>query len=64
VSSTAIVVTIMAVLMIAMGAFIARISPRERGTGVAIAVLGVILLIAYLTADPGAPSTPSATPSP
>lgn len=63
-SSTAIVVTIMAVLMIAMGAFIARISPRERGTGVAIAVLGVILLIAYLAADPGAPSPPTATPSP
>ncbi len=63
-SSTTVVVTVMAVLMIVMGVIIARVSTRERGMGVAVAVLGVVLVVAYLTADPGAPKSADATPLP
>ncbi len=65
VSSTTAVVTIMAMLMIVAGVVIARVSTRERGMGVVVAVLGAMLLVAYLMAEPGAPGDPGpGTPLP
>lgn len=50
-------------VMIAAGVAMIRLSRRERGMGAVAIALGVIGLIAYLTAEEGAPPPDAATPT-
>lgn len=52
----------MCAFMILVGVIIIRISKRDRGMGAVAIVLGIIGLLAYITAEEGAPP-PEATPT-
>jgi hypothetical protein len=62
-SSTDAIVFGLCALMIAAGIAIMRISHRDRGMGAIGVVLGVIGLLAYLSAEEGAPPPDRATPT-
>jgi hypothetical protein len=60
-SSTDLVVFGMCAAMIAAGIAMMRLSRSQRGMGAVGVVLGAIGLLAYLTAEEGAPPPPATT---
>ena len=61
-TSTDIFVFTMCAVMMLVGITIIRISKRDRGMGAVAIVIGVIGLVAYLTAEEGEPPVDTASP--
>ncbi len=61
-SSTDLIIFGMCAGMMLFGIVIIRISRRDRGMGAIAVVLGLIGLVAYLTAEEGAPPPAATTP--
>lgn len=62
-SSTDLIVYGMCAGMILIGIIVIRLSHRDRGTGAIAIVLGVVGLVAWLSAEEGAPPLANATPT-
>ncbi len=62
-TSTDVLVYGLCAVMIVAGIAMIRLSHRERGMGAVGIVLGVIGLLAYVTAEEGAPPPDTATPT-
>jgi lipopolysaccharide export LptBFGC system permease protein LptF len=62
-SATDVIVVLLCAAMILAGIAMIRLSREQRGTGAIAIVLGVIGLLAYLTAEQGSPPPPNATPT-
>lgn len=63
-NSTALVVIGMGVVMILTGTAIARLSKKERGAGIAFAMIGALLVVGYFIAPDHAPRPGDGSPTP
>jgi len=62
-STTLIVVGMSAIIALA-GITIARLSKKQRGAGIAFAVIGILIIIGYLQAPDHAPRPGDGSPTP
>lgn len=62
-STSGLIAITLCVAMIVAGIAMIRLSPAQRGWGAIAIVLGVIGLLAWATAEHGAPPPPNATPT-
>lgn len=63
-NSTALVIVGMGGIMVLAGIVMARLSKKERGAGIAFAVIGALLVVGYFIAPDHAPRPGDGSPTP